>query len=102
MLHRHRKHFCRYFLRSFYSAQTLERNVNDCFEASGKQLIKMAKKGETVKIKNYTRKIKSPFKVYADFESILAHENKIMECTIQMRLIRINIKIMLVEVLVII
>ena len=35
----------------------------------------MAKKGETVKLKNYTRKIKSPFMIYADFESILVPEN---------------------------
>ena len=31
----------------------------------------MAKKGKTVTFKNYTRKIKSPFTIYADFESIL-------------------------------
>ena len=30
----------------------------------------MLKKGEYVKFKNYERKIKSPFKIYADFESI--------------------------------
>ena len=38
-------------------------------------MIKMAKKGETVKFKNYTRKIKSPFMIYADFESILVLAN---------------------------
>ena len=31
----------------------------------------MPNKGEYVKFKNYQRKIKSPFIIYADFESIL-------------------------------
>ena len=35
----------------------------------------MAEKGETVKFKNYTRKIKSPFTISAYFESILISEN---------------------------
>ena len=36
-----------------------------------KQRIKMLKKGEYVRFKNCERKIKSPFMIYADFESIL-------------------------------
>ena len=36
----------------------------------------MAKKGEYIKFKNFGRKIKSPFRTYADFESILASEDK--------------------------
>ena len=39
----------------------------------------MAKKGETVKFKNYTRKTKLPFVIYADFESILIAENNAKE-----------------------
>ena len=35
----------------------------------------MPTKGEYVKLKNYERKIKSPFIIYADFESILVPEN---------------------------
>ena len=35
----------------------------------------MATKGEYVKLKNYEIKIKSPFIIYADFESILVPEN---------------------------
>ena len=34
-----------------------------------------AKKGECFKFKNYERKIKSPFRIYADFESILVPES---------------------------
>ena len=35
----------------------------------------MPKKGEYVKFKNAERKIKSPFMIYADFESILVFED---------------------------
>ena len=38
-------------------------------------MIRMPKKGEFVKIKNYEREIKSPFTIYADFESILVPED---------------------------
>ena len=37
--------------------------------------MKMPKKGEYAKFKNLERKIKSPFIVYADFESILVPED---------------------------
>ena len=35
----------------------------------------MPKKGEYVKLKKYERKVKSPFIIYADFESILVSED---------------------------
>ena len=35
----------------------------------------MPKKGEYVKFKNFKRKIKSPFMIYADFKSILVPED---------------------------
>ena len=35
----------------------------------------MPKKGEYVKFKNHERKIKSLFRIYADFESILVPKN---------------------------
>ena len=38
-------------------------------------MIVMPEKGEYVKFKNYERKIKSPFMIYADFESILVPED---------------------------
>ena len=69
-LHHYRKYICWYCFQSFGTAQTLERHFK------GKQMIKMAGKGETVKFKNYARKIKLPFMIYADFESILIPENK--------------------------
>ena len=38
-------------------------------------MLKMIKKGETVKLKNYKRKIKSSLMIYGDFESILIPKN---------------------------
>ena len=40
----------------------------------GKNII-IAKKGKYVKLNNYERNIKSPFIIYADFESILVSED---------------------------
>ena len=41
----------------------------------GKQRIKMPKKDEYVSIRNYERKIKSPFMIYPDFERSLVSED---------------------------
>ena len=57
-LHRGRKHFCRYCLYSFITEEVLNRHIKDCFKIKGKQKIKMLKKGEYVKFKNFGRKIK--------------------------------------------
>ena len=60
-LHRVRKHFCRYCLQAFRTAGKLKCHIKDCFKINGKQTIKMPKKGEYVKFKNFERNIKSPF-----------------------------------------
>ena len=69
-LHRRRKHFCCYCLYAFMTEGILKRHIKDCFKINGKQIIIMPKKGEYVNFKNFCRKIKSPFMIYADFESI--------------------------------
>ena len=74
-LHRGRKHFCRYCLHAFITDEILKHHIQDCFKINGKQRIIMPKKGEYVKYKNFERKIKSPFMIYADFESILVPED---------------------------
>ena len=74
-LHRGRRHFCRYFLHAFITEKILKRHIKDCFKINGKQTIKMPKKGECVKFKNFARKIILPFIIYADFESILVSED---------------------------
>ena len=45
------------------------------FESNGKQIIKMATKGEIVKSKSYTRKLNLSFMIHADFKSILIQAN---------------------------
>ena len=74
-LHRGRKHFCRYCLHAFITEEILQGHIKDYFKINGKQTIKMPKKGEYVEFKNCERKIKSPFMVYTDFESILVSQH---------------------------
>ena len=69
-----RKHFCCCFLQACRTAETLKCHIKDCFKINGKQRIKMPKKGEYVRLKNYERKKKPPFMIYADFESTLVPE----------------------------
>ena len=74
-LHRGRKHFCRYCFQVFSTEEILKIHTEDCFETNDKERFIIPKKAQIVKFKNYERKIKSPFTIYADFESILVPEN---------------------------
>ena len=74
-LHPRKKHFCRYCLKAFSTEEILKRHIKDCFKIYGKQRTIMPKKGKYIKSKNYERKIKSPFMINADFESILVPED---------------------------
>ena len=62
-------------MQAFRTAEKLKCDVKNCFEINCKQTIKMPKKGEHIKFKNYERKVKSPFMTYVDFESILVPED---------------------------
>ena len=68
------KQFFRYCLQTFSTEEILKHHIKDCFKINDKQKIIMPKKVEYVRFKNYERKIKSPFIIYADFESILVAE----------------------------
>ena len=59
----------------FNYRKILTHHIKDCFKITDKQMIKMPKKGEYVKFKNFERKIISPFIIYADFERILVPED---------------------------
>ena len=37
LLHRGRKHFCRYCLHAFITEEILKRHIKDCFKINGKQ-----------------------------------------------------------------
>ena len=73
-LHHGRKHVCRYCLQGFGTAETLTCYIKDFFKINGKQKIKMPNKGK-YRLKNYERKIKSPFMIYVDSESMLLPED---------------------------
>ena len=75
ILHRGKKHFCRYPLQALSTEEILKRDIKDCFKGNGKQRIIIPKIGEYVKFNSYETKIKSPFLIYADFESILVPED---------------------------
>ena len=70
LLYFERKRFCRYCLQAFRKEEIWKRHIKYCFKTDGKQMIKIPEKGEYVKLKNFERKIKSPFMIYADCESI--------------------------------
>ena len=59
-LHHKRKHFCCYCLHALITEDILKRHLKNCFKINGKKTIKMPKKGEYVKFKNFERNIKSP------------------------------------------
>ena len=71
-LHCGRKQFCRYHLQAFSTEEILKSHIKDRFKVNG---IIMPKKGEYVKFRNYERKVKSPFMICVDFESILVPED---------------------------
>ena len=73
-LHLGKKHFCCFCLQAFRTAEMWKTHVDDCLNVNGKQITKMSVEGEYVRFKNYKRNIKSPFMIYADFESILVPE----------------------------
>ena len=74
-IHRGRKYFFRYCFYAFITEEILELHIKYWFKINGKQTNKRPKKGEYVKLKNYERKRKSPFMIYADFESIVVPED---------------------------
>ena len=74
-----RKHFSCYYLQGFSTEEILKSHIKDCFKINGKQEIILAKKCKYGTFKNYERKIKLPFIIYADFESILEAENNVKQ-----------------------
>ena len=52
-LHPERKHFCRYCLQAFRTAEKLKFHIKDCFKTNGKQTIKMPKKAGYIKFKEF-------------------------------------------------
>ena len=100
-LYHRRKYFCHYCLHPFITEEILKRQIKDCFKINNKQTIKISKKAEYVKCKNFERKMKPPFMIYVDFKSILVPEDNGKKIQIQISLIPTNIKNMLLIVVVV-
>ena len=48
--------FCHYYLQAFSAEEILKHHIKDCFKINGKQEIKMPKKGQHIKSKNFDGK----------------------------------------------
>ena len=62
-------------MQAFSSEEILKSHIKYCFKINGKQTIKMSTNDKYIKFKNLEGKVKSPFKIYAEFESILVPEH---------------------------
>ena len=60
------------------SEKILSEHKEDCLVIYGKQSVKL--KSRFISLKNYSKQIPVPFKIYADFECILEKGNGDIEC----------------------
>ena len=66
-----RKHFCKYCLQHFTTAEILNQHIPICFEINGTQAIRMpTEKNKWLSFENYPKQLNAPFVIYADFESL--------------------------------
>ena len=66
---KNRKHFFKYCLQCFSGERVLIKHKKTCLEINGKQTIKL--RNSSIKFKNHFKQLAVPFKIYADFESLL-------------------------------
>ena len=66
---KNKKHFCKYCLQCFNSERVLIEHKKTCLEINGKQTIKL--RSGSIGFKNHFKQLAVPFKIYADFESLL-------------------------------
>ena len=96
-LHLGRKLFYRYCLQAFSTEEALKLHIKDCFKINCKQRIIMPKEGEYVKCRDYERKIKSPFIIYADFESILVQSKRVLKSLVQANIKNIFLAVIVIN-----
>ena len=68
-----KKYFCRCCLQCFSGEKVLIQHKEDCLIINGKQNVKLDK--GFISFKNHFKQTPVPFKIYADFESILRNVN---------------------------
>ena len=64
-----KKNFCKCCLQFFSSEEVLLEHTKNCLIINGKQTVKL--KGGSIGFKNYFKQLAVPFKIYANFESLL-------------------------------
>ena len=67
--HKEKKWFCMMCLQHFSNEIILKEHKSDCLVVNGEQRVKLD--SGYVEFKNYSNKMRVPFKIYADFECIL-------------------------------
>ena len=64
------------FLQAFKTEEILKHHIKDCFKINNKEMIKMPKKGEYVKLKNVERRTKRPFMILVtDKKDVMVKED---------------------------
>ena len=66
---KNKKHFCKYCLQCFSSEKVLQEHKETCLKINGKQSVTL--RSGSIKFKNSFKQLAVPFKIYADFESVL-------------------------------
>jgi DNA-directed RNA polymerase subunit RPC12/RpoP len=79
--HRNKTHFCRYCLHGFSNEERLAEHKPDC-RIQKPQRIKMPDEGTKLSFIHHSRKFRSPYVCYVDFECTLTKcpQNKIEKC----------------------
>ena len=72
--HRNKKRFFRYCLQCFCSEKVLGEHIKICLKVNGKKSVKL--RNRSIKFNNRYKKLVVPFKIYADFESVLQRVQK--------------------------
>ena len=71
---KNKKWFCTRCLQGFSSKNVLNRHKSDCLVINGEQRVKLSE--GFFSFKNYSRQMRVPFKIYADFECILKENDE--------------------------
>ena len=72
--HKEKKWFCLRCLQTFSHKNDLDKHRENCLIINGKQKVELS--NGYISFKNYSNKIRVPFKIYADFECILQKSKK--------------------------
>ena len=86
--HGEKKWFCMRCLQHFSSEIVLNKHKENCLIINGEQRVELI--GGYISFRNYSRQMKVPFKIYADFESILkkskeSNDNKDSSWSVKMQ-----------------